>query len=49
MVGLGSQGETSRHDPAGQHGFAQHNLWTAGQIVANFRKHGMTPPPFSYY
>jgi hypothetical protein len=27
----------------------QHTLWTAGQIVANFRKHGMAPPPFSYY
>lgn len=27
----------------------QHTLWTAGQIVANFRKHGMAPPPFAYY
>jgi hypothetical protein len=27
----------------------QHTLWTAGQIVANFRKHGMPPPPFLYY
>jgi hypothetical protein len=27
----------------------QHTLWTAGQIVANFRKHGMAPPAFSYY
>ncbi len=27
----------------------QHTLWTAGQIVANFRKHGMAPPAFLYY
>jgi hypothetical protein len=27
----------------------QHTIWTVGQIVANFRKHGMAPPAFSYY
>ncbi|HEX5387479.1 MAG TPA: hypothetical protein VFW66_12300 [Gemmatimonadales bacterium] len=27
----------------------QHTLWTLGQVVANFRKHGMPPPAFSYY
>ncbi len=27
----------------------QHTLWTAGQIVANFRKHGMAPPPFAFF
>jgi hypothetical protein len=27
----------------------QHTLWTAGQVVPNFRKHGMPPPPFLYY
>jgi hypothetical protein len=26
-----------------------HTLWTAGQAVANFRKHGMAPPPFSFF
>ena len=27
----------------------QHTIWTAGQIVANFRSHGMPPPPFLYF
>jgi hypothetical protein len=27
----------------------QHTIWTAGQIVANFRKHGMAPPGFSFF
>ena len=27
----------------------QHTLWTAGQIVANFRKHGMAPPGFGFF
>jgi hypothetical protein len=27
----------------------QHTIWTAGQIVANFRSHGMAPPPFLYF
>jgi hypothetical protein len=27
----------------------QHALWTAGQVVANFRKHGMAPPPFLFF
>lgn len=27
----------------------QHSLWTIGQVVANFRKHGMAPPAFSYF
>lgn len=27
----------------------QHAWWTAGQIVANFRKNGMAPPGFFFY
>ncbi|MDX2191992.1 MAG: hypothetical protein NW201_01475 [Gemmatimonadales bacterium] len=27
----------------------QHSIWTIGQVVANFRRHGMAPPAFSYY
>lgn len=27
----------------------QHTMWTAGQIVANFRKHGMAPPAFLFF
>ena len=27
----------------------QHTLWTAGQIVADFRTHGMAPPSFLYF
>ena len=27
----------------------QHTIWTAGQIVANFRKHGMAPPGFAFF
>lgn len=27
----------------------QHTIWTAGQVVANFRKHGMAPPGFSFF
>ena len=27
----------------------QHTIWTAGQIVANFRKHGMAPPGFTFF
>lgn len=26
-----------------------HTIWTAGQIVANFRKHGMAPPGFAFF
>jgi hypothetical protein len=26
-----------------------HTVWTAGQIVANFRKHGMAPPAFTFF
>jgi hypothetical protein len=26
-----------------------HTVWTAGQVVANFRKHGMGPPAFSFF
>ena len=27
----------------------QHTIWTAGQIVANFRAHGLPPPSFLYF
>lgn len=27
----------------------QHSIWTAGQVVANFRKHGMAPPGFTFF
>jgi hypothetical protein len=27
----------------------QHAMWTAGQVVANFRKHGMAPPSFVFF
>jgi len=27
----------------------QHTIWTAGQVVANFRKHGMAPPGFGFF
>ena len=27
----------------------QHTIWTAGQVVANFRKHGMAPPAFLFF
>ena len=27
----------------------QHMIWTAGQIVANFRKNGMAPPGFGFF
>jgi len=27
----------------------QHTIWTAGQIVGNFRAHGMPPPSFLYF
>lgn len=26
-----------------------HTMWTAGQVVANFRQHGMTPPGFGFF
>ena len=26
-----------------------HTVWTAGQVVANFRKNGMAPPAFSFF
>ncbi len=26
-----------------------HTMWTAGQVVANFRKHGMAPPAFTFF
>lgn len=26
-----------------------HTVWTAGQAVANFRKHGMAPPAFTLF
>lgn len=27
----------------------QHTFWTAGQVVANFRKHGMAPPGYGFF
>lgn len=27
----------------------QHTIWTAGQVVANFRKNGMAPPSFLFF
>ena len=27
----------------------EHSMWTAGQIVANFRKNGMAPPGFGFF
>jgi hypothetical protein len=27
----------------------QHSMWTAGQLVANFRKNGMAPPAFAFF
>lgn len=27
----------------------QHTIWTAGQVVANFRKQGMAPPGFGFF
>ncbi len=27
----------------------QHTMWTVGQVVANFRKHGMAPPGFTFF
>ncbi len=27
----------------------QHSMWTAGQMVANFRKNGMAPPGFGFF
>jgi hypothetical protein len=27
----------------------QHTIWTAGQVVANFRKNGMAPPGFLFF
>lgn len=27
----------------------QHVVWTAGSVVANFRKHGMAPPAFTFF
>ena len=29
--------------------FHQHTVWTAGQLVANFRNHGMAPPGFGFF
>lgn len=26
-----------------------HTMWTAGQVVANFRQNGMTPPGFGFF
>lgn len=26
-----------------------HTVWTVGQVVANFRKHGMAPPAFTFF
>jgi hypothetical protein len=26
-----------------------HTVWTAGQVVGNFRKQGMAPPAFSFF
>ena len=26
-----------------------HTVWTAGSIVANFRKNGMAPPEFTFF
>ncbi|MGH7657157.1 MAG: DinB family protein [Gemmatimonadales bacterium] len=27
----------------------QHTIWTGGQVVANFRSHGMPPPGFGFF
>jgi hypothetical protein len=27
----------------------QHTIWTAGQVVANFRKHDMPPPGYGFF
>jgi hypothetical protein len=27
----------------------QHTMWTAGQVVANFRKHDMPPPGWGFF
>jgi len=27
----------------------EHTIWTAGAVVANFRKHGMPPPGFAFF
>ena len=27
----------------------EHTFWTAGQVIANFRKHGMAPPGFGFF
>ncbi|MEE8384747.1 MAG: DinB family protein [Dehalococcoidia bacterium] len=27
----------------------RHTTWTLGQVVANFRKHGMAPPEFGFF
>lgn len=27
----------------------QHTIWTAGQVVANFRENGMAPPGFAFF
>lgn len=27
----------------------QHTMWTAGQVVANFRKHDMPPPGYGFF
>lgn len=26
-----------------------HTVWTAGQVVGNFRKHNMAPPAFTFF
>lgn len=58
---LRSQTAAQRHEPVRFFGgmtiprwqvwdeLHQHTFWTAGQVVANFRKHGMAPPGFGFF
>jgi len=57
---LRNQTEADRHTQTNLFGMAmprwkvwdeihQHTFWTAGQVVANFRKNGMAPPGFGFF
>jgi hypothetical protein len=57
---LRSQSETARQESVELFGQSMprwqvwdeihtHTVWTAGQMVANFRKHGMAPPAFTFF
>jgi len=57
---LKTQSEASRSESVSLFGFQMprwqvwdeihlHTVWTAGQVVANFRKHNMAPPAFSFF